>query len=54
MLGRYLKSNNELLLVVLLRFRWPARIWAILLIMTNMGALFFIEVFHGRFPIDSC
>ena len=43
-----LRSAVELLGIVLLRFRPLPRVWAILLIAVNLGAVFFLDTLQGR------
>lgn len=38
----------EILWIVLFRFRWPPRIWALALIAVNLGALFFLDTIYGQ------
>ena len=43
-----LTSAKELLGIVLLRFRIVPRIWAILLVLVNVAAVFFLDTLYGQ------
>ncbi|MEX0316376.1 MAG: hypothetical protein AB3N21_00400 [Ruegeria sp.] len=38
----------EILWIVLFRFHWIARIWAILLILVNLAALLFLDTYYAK------
>lgn len=50
---KIVKAILELAGIVLLRFRLPARLWAILLIVLNAASLFFINTIYGQVAFAS-
>ncbi len=43
----------EILWIVLLRFNWPARIWAMVLIAINLEALFYLDTVYGQIVLGA-
>ncbi len=46
-MGRWLQAGNELLGIVVLRFRFPVNVWAGLLMLWNLGAVLFLDTTYG-------
>ena len=50
---KLVRSAAELLRIVLFRFRTLPRVWAILLVAVNLGALFFIDTIYGQVALGT-